>query len=164
MTTGINAPERAIYHEWIEKFKEYLKPNDRVYDIGCFARHDYHETMKDYNYRTVDRNKAQNPDIICDIEKLPFEHECKYIDALMCHGVHSECGNPEILTNSCRRIVKSGGVILFGIVLLGYPTYEGELWRFTEKGAKALLKDFSIIEDQIVMRETPSFYFAIVRK
>lgn len=159
MTTGSNAPERLIYHEWIEKFKTYLSKGQSVYDIGCFSRHDYHETMKDYNYKTIDNNPNQNPDIVVDAaSSMPS------VDGIMCHGVHSECKNPFKLTYYCWENLKENGVALFGIVLLDYPQYHGELWRFTLDGVKKMLRDFHVIEERVVYRNEPSFYFCIARK
>ena len=161
VTTGVNAPERLAYHKWIEKFKNYLNPHDTIYDIGCFSRHDYHETMRDYYYSTVDKDVNQSPDILLNIET----HSLLHADGIMCHGVHSECANPFNLTKGCYNSLKSGGIALFGIVLLGYPEYDGEYWRFTQSGAKKLFDGyFDVLQDEVYFRSIPSFYFSIVRK
>jgi hypothetical protein len=161
VTTGVNAPERAVYHEWIDKFKGYLKPGDSVLDIGCFPRHDYHSTMREFKYKTVDPNYEHHPDIVGEVGLESFYYP---YDGLMCHGVHSECQNPFDLTLGAIKCLKSGGIGLFGIVLLGYPTYEGEKWRFTEAGVNSLLSGLEVLEKVVIHRDKPSFWFGIVRK
>lgn len=164
MTTGVNAPERQVYHQWIEKLKGYLKPGDKVLDIGCFPRHDYHETMKDYDYKTIDPNPAHNPDILGEVGVYAPNFALNGYSAVMCHGVHSECQNPFSLTGGAIEAIKTGGYGLFGIVLLGYPTYEGEKWRFTEAGVNQLLGGLTVLEKIVVYRDKPSFWFGIVQK
>lgn len=164
MTTGVNAPERQIFHDWIEKFKGYLPKGESVLDIGCFPRHDYHPVFKDYDYKTVDPNPAHNPDIIGEVGWDGLNLQYNSQGGVICHGVHSECRNPFLLTNGAISLLKHGGLGLFGIVLTGYPLYQGEKWRFTEDGVNSLLCGVEVLEKQVVHRDRPSFWFGIVRK
>lgn len=164
MTTGVNAPERQVFHQWLEKLKGYLKPGDNIIDIGCFPRHDYHPTFKDYDYKTIDPNPTHNPDIVGEVGCDGLNLLLGFYDAVICHGVHSECQNPFSLTQGAISLLKSGGYGLFGIVLMGYPNYDGEKWRFTEAGVNHLLSGLTVVEKVVIYRDKPSFWFGIVQK
>lgn len=164
MTTGANATERLIFHEWLEKFKGYLTLGDSIIDIGCFPRHDYHPTFQGYDYKTVDPNPAHRPDVVGEVGWDGLNLRLNAHHGVICHGVHSECRNPFLLTNGAISLLKPGGIGLFGIVLLGYPTYDGEKWRFTEAGVNSLLSGLEVLEKVVIHRDKPSFWFGIVRK
>lgn len=154
--------ERARYHEMLERFKSYIPKGATIYDIGKSTRHNYATVFKDYNYKTIDRNKAIEPDIVADVEKnidLPL------CDAVLCNGVVEQCDNPFLLFKNVTQLLEPKGVALYGSVSLGYPEYDVDYFRFTVKGLMRVLeKSYSILESTLVTRVTPSYVFVICQK
>jgi hypothetical protein len=62
-------------------------------------------------------------------------------------------------------MLKEGGYALFGIMSVGYPIYDTDFTRFTPRGVDALLKDYKILEEEIIYNGSfPSYVFAICKK
>lgn len=154
--------ERARYHEMLDRFKWYIPKGCKVYDIGKSLKHDYAEVFKDYNYKTIDRNKDTNPDIVADMETNVSLPKC---DAVICNGVVEQCDNPFSMFQNVTDLLNRNGVALYGSVCLGYPEYDIDYFRFTVKGIKRALEGkYNILESSLVTRVTPSYIFIICRK
>jgi SAM-dependent methyltransferase len=153
---------RIKYHEFQERFKKYLTKGCLIYDIGRSDIHDYKETFKDYKYITIDRLKSKNPDLVEDFEGSVFLDQA---DAVILNGVTEQCDNPFKIFHNIHLILKKGGVALFGIISVGCPLYTWDYLRFTPNGVKHLLKDYKILEEEIVYRgDMPDYIFKIVQK
>ena len=147
---------REIFHrEIIPRFLTYLKPDSVVYEIGK-GEYDYKGVIP--HLITIDRDKNKYPDLVMDIEQTN-NFSCKF---MMCVGVTEECNNPFELVKGIHRILDEGGIVLFGIALIGNPIYDKDYWRFTERGAYKLITPyFKILELKAVGEK---YLFFIVRK
>lgn len=155
-------PERVKYHEFQERFKKYLKKGCLIYDIGKSDIWDYQKTFKDYDYKTIDKLKEKNPDIVQDMEDTIFLDQT---DAFVLNGVTEQCDDPFKLLHNLYIILDKGGIALFGICSVGYPIGEWDYLRFTPKGVEHLLTDYEILEKEIVYRDNfPSYMFVIAKK
>lgn len=155
--------ERVKYNELIEKFKTYLRNNCLIYDIGKSDIWDYRNTLYGYYYKTIDKLKTKEPDIIFDLEYdnilLP------QADAILLNGVTEQCDNPFRLLEVTDKILKPYGVMLVGICSVSYPIGEWDYLRFTPKGAEHLLRNYRILHKEILYRnDIPSYTFFIVQK
>lgn len=157
-------PERIKYHEMMERFKTYIPKGCTIWDIGKSVAHDYKKIFKDYDYKTVDRDKTTNPDIFLDLEKLDGGGAC-ILDAVLCNGVTEQCSNPFDLLKGVESIIKVGGYGLYGVLLTSYPLFGWDNFRFTESGILLQFNNFDIIEKELVYRnDVPSYIYLICKK
>ena len=156
--------ERSKYHEWQDRFKSYLDKGCLLYDVGKSGLYDYKEKFAGYNYKTVDKLGTKNPDIFIDLEG----ENCSALemcDAFIMNGVTEQCLNPFKLLKNLTSKLKPNGYALFGIISVGFPLYEWDYLRFTPNGIWNYLKDFNVVEKEIIYRENlPSYVFVIGRK
>jgi hypothetical protein len=160
--------ERTKYHEWLEKFKNYLTPGCLVYDIGKSARYDYAQTFKEYNYLTIDKDANKKPYLILDIEDVRDLGGLDVPKAIICNGVVEQCENPFLLFQNLFGLLQPGGFMLIGTVLTGFPVYDNDRVRFTVRGIINLMKKYGdILENEVVYREgivDPTYMYLIVKK
>ena len=164
MTEGVAwemTEARDILHkEILPAFLNYVKREDIVYEIGK-GEFDYHAWRS--NIITLDRDVSKHPDLVVDVEATNNSVELR-CDALMCIGVLEECDNPFHLIEGVRRMLKDGGVVVFGIALIGNEPYKNDFWRFTINGARKLIGKFEALEEKIIYtKEVPSYAFIIAR-
>jgi len=123
-----------------------------------------------YHYRTIDRDKNKKPDILLDIESMDQFNAEQYLpvaDALLCNGVVEQCDNPFQMIKACNAMLRMGGLMLFGSVLLGYPPHSYDRFRFTDTGAlSALVRcGFAVRNAETLQRNgVPSYIYAICQK
>ena len=165
--TTIQSKERTKYHEAMEDFVLRIPKASIVYDIGKSNTHDYFDVFKDMDFKTIDRDKNKVPDIVLDIEKLNEFNADDYLelaDAILCNGVVEQCDNPFKMIEACYSILKSNGIILFGMVLTGFPLYDNDRFRFTAQGAELAIKHtgFTILTKEIVQRDGVDTYVYVV--
>jgi len=100
------------------------------------------------NYRIMDVVPDFNPDIVGNIEKLPFEEG--EMDSIFCLAVLEHVENPIKAVSECHRVLKNGGKALFYVpFLFNYHAevgYYKDYWRFTKDGCEYLFSKFSKIE------------------
>ena len=159
--------ERRKYHEWLEKFKNYLTPGCLVYDIGKSDKYDYAQTFQGYHYLTIDKDAKKNPDLVLNIEDANNLIMLDMPDAVICNGVVEQCENPFRLFDNLFHL-KPGNIILIGTVLTGFPVYDNDRVRFTVMGITNLMKKYGIILDsEIIYREgikDPTYMYLIMKK
>lgn len=159
--------ERKQFHAVIPLFMDKLKPRARIYDIGKSHLHDYRNTFREFNYKTIDRDQCKQPDLLIDIEKDMLIEGLPQVDAVICNGVIEQCDDPFKVIRSCSLLLHSRGYVLFGMVLLGYPPHENDRFRFTKNGAKAAIERIGLHiehEEVITRGNVPSYIYAICRK
>ncbi len=160
--------EREKYHELMSGFIPMLRKGALVYDIGVSSTHNYSHLFQDFHFMTIDRDSKKNPDICLDIEKLTslydFEDYLDIADAILCNGVIEQCSDPFNMLRACNSMLKSSGLALFGFVLLGFPEYDNDRFRFTKRGARESLGacGFGIRHEFIVTHEGKETYIYLV--
>lgn len=124
--------------------ENYLKLSDSVCDIGNQGK-DIPE-LSGYKLITLDITDSTAPDVVADITKFNSHIPDESYDALMCTEVLEHVVDPFAAIRELRRIVKTGGYILFTTPLnarIHGPV--PDCWRFTEFGLKVLFRDFETV-------------------
>lgn len=127
-----------------EKLEELAKSNI-VYDIGGGAQPQNKDRFK--KYIIVDMNPEYKPDIVADIQNLPFQDNS--LEAILCLSVLEHVSNPFRAVEELYRVLKSGGKILLSLPFI-WPYHASksykDYWRFSEDGLRVLFNRFSHIE------------------
>ncbi len=178
------SPEREAYHRWLGTFRSKLKPGSVLYDIGKSHIYDYSQFMKDFTYKTIDCDKSKKPDIFMDMEwfakynALGIDRNMLFLEAamdmvpaeaVMCNGVIEQCNNPFLLMEGINKLMVEGGLVLMGIISVGFPIYVNDRIRFTPFGARKLMTyfGFRIVDEEIVAptaSKIPTYMYLICRK
>lgn len=147
-------PEREKYHELLAEFAKSLPDGALVYDIGRTDAYEYREWFPKQKYVSIDRAAKAAADYQIDVETDEVDEIEGWADGLVCNGVTEAATNPFALVAGCHRLMKDGGIALFGVRLLGYPmSMQHDYTRFTPEGAIRLLKSagFRQIASQVVL-------------
>lgn len=110
----------------------------------------YRDWFEGVDYRTLDISSDTGPDLVGDIEGLPFEDAS--VDAFICRSVLEHVRRPQAAADEMRRCLRPGGQLLLTVPSIypyharegagGYPDY----WRFFESTVRMLLEGFSELE------------------
>ena len=126
----------------------------RLLEIGPQERSLVKETFVGFDYSSLDVVNKHHPTYVGDItlvnELIPDGH----FDCVVCMEVLEHCIQPFEAIIELRRMLKDGGLLMLSSPLnwrIHGPI--PDCWRFTEHGYKVLLKDFDIVEMDIL--ETP---------
>lgn len=145
----------------------YLESDDVICDIGNQGK--TIPELHDFNCLTLDITESSNPDFVADITRFNHQIKDEYFDVIMCTEVLEHVVDPFAAIRELRRLVKTGGYILFTTPLnarIHGPV--PDCWRFTEFGLKILFRDFEIVHfnklDTKDRNLFPLHYGAIVRK
>ena len=133
----INATRRVF-------LEKYMKPSDAICDIGNQGK-DIPE-LNGYKLITLDITDLTKPDVVADITRFNSHIPDESYDALMCTEVLEHVVDPFAAIRELRRIVKTGGYVLFTTPLnarIHGPV--PDCWRFTEFGLKVLFRDFETV-------------------
>lgn len=133
------------WDKFLKEKIEILAKCNVVYDIGGGAaprdRKHFHK------YVLVDVDETYKPDIIADIQKLPFNDNST--PGIICLSVLEHVENPFKAADEMHRVLEDGGVALISVPFIwpyhGNPHYK-DYWRFSKDGVKVLFKNFSKIE------------------
>ena len=120
---------RLWYNNWV---KENAK--GKVLDVGK-------SKYWDYSFATIDINKGLKPTYVGNIEKTAFPSDM--FDTVLCNGMYECVKNPDAMINEVFRIIKPGGIIIFGFVGVDYKPYKKN-WQYWDKTKKlpGIEKDF----------------------
>ena len=110
----------------------------------------YRELLAGVDYKTLDLSADTHPDIVADIEKMPFADGT--VDAFICRSVLEHVASPERAVAEMTRALRPNGQLLLTVPSIypyharsgagGYP----DLWRFFEDTIRLLLREFSTVE------------------
>ena len=128
--------------------------NGRLLEIGPQDRSMIKKHFTNFEIDTFDIVDTYNPTYVGDITKHnTFIPDSAY-DCVVCMEVLEHTINPFDAVKELRRILTDGGYLLISAPLnfrIHGPS--PDCWRFTEHGWNVLLRDFNIIEIDIL--ETP---------
>jgi SAM-dependent methyltransferase len=144
-----------------EKTQKLFKEKRLVIDIGGGLRvikeksnrYDRsREWLRPYiekvDYKTMDLVDTYHPDIVGDIQAMPFDDNS--IDAVICLSILTHVENPIQAYKEMYRVLKPGGYALIYVPFLYYyhaeKGYYGDFWRFTEDSLRWLSKPFTTCE------------------
>jgi SAM-dependent methyltransferase len=105
-------------------------------------------------------------DLILDVRKMDLPDEC--YDCIFCCGVLEHIDELHSALNEMYRVLKKGGYLI-----VGFPFWQrihkapSDYWRFTEDGARHLLKDYEILEVKSIQASdplTPNAYWIKAKK
>jgi len=122
---------RYWYNEWIDKQDKDLK----VLDVGKSIHWDYSDHFK--NYKNIDNDNKNNPDIVGDIENFIFNEK---FDLVLLNGMYECCDIPSALEN----IEGITDRVICGFVTNEYKPYKPEWKSFN--GDMKLFKNWKIEE------------------
>ncbi|RUP30583.1 MAG: methyltransferase domain-containing protein [Curvibacter sp.] len=126
----------------------------QLLEIGPQERQQVRDTFHGWSYHSFDIVDTYRPDFVGDITRLNPQIPDQTFDCILCMDVLEHCLQPFDAIIELRRMLKDGGLLLLSSPLnwrIHGPV--PDCWRFTEHGYKVLLKDFEIIEIDIL--ETP---------
>ncbi len=159
-------PEREALERWLGRLALQVPEKGVIFDVGkpC-AWEEYKAIFQSRNYRTIDRNPALGADITADVESDPLTIYSETADATICSGVTEQCDNPFLLRDGVFRLLKPGGLALWGVLCVGFGMYPGERFAFTPEGVAEYLKGYDWLSHEICYRDgTPSYFFVLGRK
>ena len=141
--------------QFLRRTGESLKDNSgHLLEIGPQDHLGASHFLPNFEIATLDVVDTFNPTIVGDITQKNEAINDDRFDCVMCMEVLEHCLNPFAAIQEIRRVLKHGGYLLVSAPLnvrIHGPI--PDCWRFTEHGFKILLKDFDIIELDIL--ETP---------
>lgn len=137
------SPSRIWYNDWVEKNAKGI-----VLDVGK-------SKYWDYEFSTIDINPKLNPTFCDDIcnSRLPNNA----FDTILCNGMYEFVSNPLKMMDEVYRILRSGGITIFGFVGKGYKPYKKD-WKFYEDMD---FGNFKVIEKK---NFDNNYHFIICRK
>jgi SAM-dependent methyltransferase len=130
------------------------KESGRLLEIGRQERSEVRQLFANYTIDTFDIVDTYKPTHIGDITKRNDFIPDETYDCVVCMEVIEHTLDPFGAIHEMRRILKHGGLLLISAPLnfrIHGPI--PDCWRFTEHGFKVLLRDFDILENDIL--ETP---------
>ena len=133
---------RVWYNQWVAK-----NAKGKVLDVGK-------STHWEYGFPTIDTNPELHPTFIGDIcnSSLPD----KTYDTVLCNGMYEFVSSPQKMVDECLRILRPGGIAIFGFVGKNYQPYKKD-WLFYNKG------DIKF-ENTIEQKDFDNYHFIICRK
>ncbi|MEW6610009.1 MAG: class I SAM-dependent methyltransferase [Patescibacteria group bacterium] len=155
-------PWDAFFHHYVQKI---FSEKRCVIDIGgglraVRGRGNRYEPSRAWlssliekvNYKIMDPVPDYRPDLIGDIEYLPFQDNTQ--EAIICLAVLEHVQDPWKACREIRRVLIPGGFCLLYVPFLYYyhaeKGYYKDYWRFTQDALSLLLQDFTEVDIQNV--------------
>lgn len=126
----------------------------KLLEIGPQERSDVRRAFANFTHETFDIVDTYHPTHVGDITRCNATIPDATYDCVICMEVLEHTLDPFGAVREMRRILKHGGHLLVSAPLnwrIHGPI--PDCWRFTEHGFKVLLRDFEIVEIDIL--ETP---------
>lgn len=141
---------KKITREKLDAFLEAYATDKKVLDIGSGGS-SYDRFFP--NRLTVDIDPKRGPEIIADIQNLPFKDE--EFEYILCTEVIEHVPDPKRAIAELHRVCKKGGTLILTTRFV-YPIHDapGDYWRFTKYGMEALFQDWTI---KTLQNETETF-------
>ncbi|MDH0749776.1 methyltransferase domain-containing protein [Pseudomonas sp. GD03842] len=143
---------RDHLQQFVKKTAEHLRgESGRLLEVGPQDRSLVRESFHNFAVETFDIVDTYGPDLVGDITKVnTFIPDSAY-DVVVCMEVIEHTLNPFDAVKEIRRVLKDGGHLLISAPLnwrIHGPS--PDCWRITEHGWNALLRDFDIVEIDIL--------------
>lgn len=118
---GESSPYRKWFNKWVEK-----NAKGKVLEVGK-------NLQWDYDFPSIDTDTRVNPTFLGDIcnSSLPDET----YDTVLCNGMCEFIPDTQRMVDEIMRILKPGGVAIFGFVGKDYPPYKPD-WNFYDNNIK----------------------------
>jgi SAM-dependent methyltransferase len=148
---------RKHINEFIQRVAQTTKKEGltgKLLEIGSQDRSEVQLNFTNYSIDTFDIVDTYNPTHVGDLTTHNLSISDSAYDCIACLEVLEHTTNPFEAIKELRRLLKDGGYLLVSAPLnwrIHGPS--PDCWRFTEHGWRVLLKDFDIIEIDIL--ETP---------
>lgn len=123
----------------------------RLLEIGPQERLEVRECFANYSVDTFDIVATYKPTYVGDITKRNISISDETYDCVVCIDVIEHTLDPFGAVQEMRRMLKHGGMLLISAPLnfrIHGPI--PDCWRFTEHGFKVLLRDFEILDMDIL--------------
>jgi SAM-dependent methyltransferase len=149
--------ERKWYNIYLEK--NYNGFSGRVLDIGKSAHWDYSGIFGDY--KTIDVIPELKPDILANISDF---YDIGHYDLILCNGVYEQMvGDFNKLVKAVHRLLRMGGITIFGLIGKEYLQYGGRDSgnRVKREEIDDILKKFTIIRRKYF---DDRYYYLICQK
>lgn len=134
------------WRNYFESKLAVLAEAGTVHDIGGGA--DPQDRARFRNYVMIDVNETYKPDIVADIQALPFADAS--LEAVLCLDVLEHVEDPFKAVSELRRVMKPGAKMLASVPFIwpyhAEPPLYGDYWRFSQDGLRTLFRGFSSIE------------------
>lgn len=146
---------RNHLNEFLQRVaKKLADQSGRLLEIGPQERSDVAKAFANYQHETFDIVETYGPTHVGDITRKNVSIPDEAYDCVVGMEVLEHTLEPFAAVREMRRILKHGGYLLVSAPLnwrIHGPI--PDCWRFTEHGFKVLLRDFEILEIDIL--ETP---------
>lgn len=131
---------RKITRVYLEKFLARYATDAKVLDIGSGGSA-YGSLFP--NRLTVDIDPARDPEIVGDIQALPFPDGSQQF--VLCTEVLEHVENPVQAAHELYRVLAPGGVLIL-TTRFSFPVHDapGDFWRFTPYGLRRIFREFDI--------------------
>jgi len=133
---------RQWYNKWVDE-----NAKGEVLDVGK-------STHWDYGYPTIDINPKLGPTILGDICNSGLLDGA--YDTVLCNGMYEFVEDPQVMVDEVRRVLKPGGVAIFGFVGKDYKPYKKD-WKYYDGGINFGMK-------VIKKKNFNDYHFIICRK
>jgi len=131
----------------VENFSKNHYTGGIVYDIGGVPRYSYNKHFADY--KTVNFDKKEKPDVLARAEKLPFKDNT--VDNILCLAMLEHVRDPEAVIKEMHRVMKRKARALVWVPFYWREhNYPIDNCRYTHQGINALLErhGFKVIESK----------------
>ena len=141
---------KKITRKHLERFLEKHRTEKRVLDIGSGGS-GYDKYFP--NRLTVDIDPKRSPEVVGDIEALPFKDGA--FEFVLCTEVLEHVNNPSVAVSELHRVLAKGGTLVLTTRFI-YPIHDApqDNFRFTKYGLRRLFQDWDIVE---LSEETTGF-------
>lgn len=128
-------------------FKSFKYFHGRILDIGGgHERGLFQKTSKNKNWIIADIDEKFKPDVICNVENLPFKD--KEFDCIKATELFGYVEKPEEGLRECNRVLKKGGYLILSMPYISpFDNSQHDSQRFTEYKLRKILNEngFKII-------------------
>lgn len=150
-----------------DKISKIIREKSEIIDIGGGLRFDTSrnnryasanawipEAIKNnkVSYKVLDYVSTYHPDIVGDVQDLPFLDDSQ--ESIICLAVLEHVENPIIAAREMYRVLKPGGYCFVYVPFLYYyhaeKGYYKDYWRFTDDATRSIFKYFHHMELQLV--------------
>lgn len=104
------------------------------------------------SYKVLDYVSTYHPDIVGDVQNLPFPDNSQ--EAMICLAVLEHVENPIKAAQEMYRVLKPGGYCFVYVPFLYYyhaeRGYYKDCWRFTDDAVRFIFRSFQYLELQSV--------------